>query len=181
VVMKEENSAKLLRIVSQSDMIQFLQPNINIFADWKNTEVGSLRSAAGPAVTVSTDASTLFAFIQMENQGVSSVAVVEHQGILVGSVSVSDLRSLDPTQLESLHLPVMEYLKKRDTSAPKVPLTCVARSTIEEAINLLAEARVHRLWVVDERWKKPIGLVSLTDIMQSLYEQVKEGERTSQL
>jgi hypothetical protein len=60
----------------------------------------------------------------------------------------SDLRSLRPTELESLQLPVMEFLSQRNTNAPSSPITCSATATLGEAVDLLAKARVHRVWVV---------------------------------
>jgi len=102
----------------------------------------------GPIVSVNTHTRALFAFIQMHTQGVSAVAVVDSQGILVGSISVSDLRSLTPTQLESLQLPVMEFLAQRHTNPPSTPISCSATATVGEAVELLAAARVHRVWVV---------------------------------
>jgi CBS domain-containing protein len=118
---------------------------------WKNKPVSELKSTAGgggPIVSVNTHTRALFAFIQMHTQGVSAVAVVDSQGILVGSISVSDLRSLTPTQLESLQLPVMEFLAQRHTNAPSTPISCSATATVGEAVELLAAARVHRVWVV---------------------------------
>jgi CBS domain-containing protein len=175
-VMKENNTDQLLRIVSQSDMLRFIQEHLHLCGDWKDKPVSELEMGEGAVVSVNTNARALIPFVQMHAQGVSAVAVVDHQGILVGSLSVSDLRSLEPTRLQSLQLPVMDFLKQRSSPAPTAPVSCTATATLAEAIDLLVSTHVHRLWVVDEPWKRPVGLVSLTDIMKSLFDRVGGSE-----
>lgn len=184
VIVKENNTNELLRIVSQSDMLQFIRANLTLCGDWKNKPVSELKSTpggGGPIVSVNTHTRALFAFIQMHTQGVSAVAVVDSQGILAGSISVSDLRSLTPTQLESLQLPVMEFLAQRHTNAPSTPISCSATATVGEAVELLAAARVHRVWVVEEPWKKPIGIVSLTDVLRSFFDRVGGSDEVAKM
>jgi CBS-domain-containing membrane protein len=115
VIVKENNTNELLRIVSQSDMLQFIQARLDTCGDvrpltalsslyvhrvsclrcvmdgwqWKDKPLSELKAIGeSPIVSVNTNSRALFAFIQMHTQGVSAVAVVDSQGILVGSISV---------------------------------------------------------------------------------------------
>jgi CBS domain-containing protein len=44
---------------------------------------------------------------------------------------------------------------------------CEREKSLVEVMNRINETRVHRLYVVDEQ-RKPVGVVSLTDIYHSL-------------
>jgi CBS domain-containing protein len=48
----------------------------------------------------------------------------------------------------------------------KPAITVTADSTFDEVVKILAENKIHRVWVVDDG--KPVGLVSTTDIMKIL-------------
>lgn len=70
------------------------QQNANpAIVQWKNKLVRDLKSVTGSVVAVNTNAHALHAFLQMHTHGVSAVAVIDNQGILVGSISIRYLFS----------------------------------------------------------------------------------------
>jgi CBS domain-containing protein len=44
---------------------------------------------------------------------------------------------------------------------------CYLDSTLRDVVGLVNDARIHRVYVVDEQ-RKPVGVVSLTDIFHNL-------------
>ena len=77
-------------------------------------------------------------------------------------------------------VPVSDYLKQikersRSQSSPVVrreglPIFCHSNDTFGYVIKTLEHYRVHRLYIVDDE-KKPIGVVSLHDILQEVLKQ----------
>ena len=64
-----------------------------------------------------------------------------------------------------LLLPVVEFLKK--TKRLHAPIVVRAETSFETIVLKLAVTKVHRVWVVDD-YERPIGIVSLTDVMRLL-------------
>lgn len=64
------------------------------------------------------------------------------------------------------------FLYRANQAHPCFPLYlglvyCEREKSLVEVMNRINETRVHRLYVVDEQ-RKPVGVVSLTDICHSL-------------
>ena len=65
--------------------------------------------------------------------------------------------------MADLMKPAETFLKEH---SPKsfMPLTCSKSDTLVAVIDKILEARVHRLWVVEDN--KPVGCVSLGDLIK---------------
>jgi hypothetical protein len=57
----------------------------------------------------------------MQQSGVSAVAIVNKEGVLLSTLSVSDLKGLGQENFGSLLLPVLEYLQKHVYKGKKIP------------------------------------------------------------
>lgn len=102
---------------------------------------------------------------QLDAWQIGALAVCDDAGKLLANFSVSDLAQLwiDHHATESsLGLSVLDYLKK---FAPKAlaPVTCKRTITLGDAVTLMVDKQVHRLWVVDDDGK-PTGLFTFTDL-----------------
>ncbi len=114
------------------------------------------------AIVVQTGARAVHAFHTIHTNGISAVPIVDKNGVLVATLSVSDLRQLTISNFGSLMNPVLEYIAK---NVKKVsPVTITLKDTVETAILKLSATKVHRLWVIDD-WGKPLSVISLTDII----------------
>jgi len=109
------------------------------------------------------------------------VAVVDDDGSLIGNFSASDLKGKGVTDygegsdpFGSLIMPVFQFLKHGGMST--FPVGTVKPTTAFSLVLLkLIAMRVHRLWVVDEN-SHPIGVITLTDVMQALLSE-KQADR----
>jgi CBS-domain-containing membrane protein len=122
-------------------------------------------------VTISHNETALHAFQRLAALNLLAAPVVDDAGVICGNLSASDVRGITRTKLPWVELPVLKFLDKMNASCEgkgrPVPLTCSSRSQLKEIIPALIAAHVHRVWVVNSA-RVPIGVVTLTDIIQTL-------------
>ncbi|KAI9343639.1 hypothetical protein BDR26DRAFT_858451 [Obelidium mucronatum] len=147
----------------ENDPNQILTPKSKASTDVTTTRI----------ITVPSTYTALAAFRIMYLHRVSAVAVVSPKtGQMVANLSASDLRGLtaDMESLESLLLPVFEYLESRSKSRgvdqiKADQLRCVSREMVfEDAVKIVLESRIHRVWVEDEE-EKPVGVLTMGDLL----------------
>merc|ERR1711879_103560 len=153
-----------LQKMAKHDLSQMREINDLKAGSLHMTEVNKL--ATVPADMVAFDA-----FMTMHKEGLSSLAVVSGNGEIFENISATDLKGA-LTDFKRLLLSVRDYLavtralvigKKRAEGL----VYCEREKSLVEVMNRINETRVHRLYVVDEQ-RKPVGVVSLTDIYHSL-------------
>jgi len=155
-----------VNIASQSNLIRLLAKNIHRFGKIAQATIQSIGIGIGSCITINETAEAVHAFHLLKLNAVSAVGIVNSSGTLLANLSVSDLRGLDSSNFDRLSMPVMDYLQKyTETLIP--PLTCTLSTTFETVILKLAATGAHRLWNVDE-YGRPIGIISLTDVMKLL-------------
>lgn len=60
-----------------------------------------------------------------------------------------------------------QFLKRKsDDATITKPVVVTQDSTLRDVLNILTKTRVHRLYVVDNH-KRPLGIVTLTDLMET--------------
>lgn len=47
------------------------------------------------------------------------------------------------------------------------PITCTSDASLKDIMAIVLKQHVHRVWIIDEQ-KKPIGVVTLTDIIHAI-------------
>lgn len=153
----------LTSIISQSDVVKYLHANIHLLGEKANKPVKDLNMvSADKLVVVESDQSAISAFKVLASNLVSAVPIVDKQGILSGTLSVSDLKLLKD-DLSPLLLSTSQYKAKE--AIPNI--TCTTSTTIGSVISMLANSNVHRVWVVDEQ-EKPISVISITNVCEFL-------------
>lgn len=182
---------RVTSIISQTDIVQFAYKRVQELGPLRHQTLVELGLAYKTVVCVPAELSTVKSFACMLANQVSSVGVVSHErgGALVASLSASDLRGLLPQDFSALSLPVLEFLNSKASAAgyhnckhahandwglkgaealKGVSIaTCSPSSTFEEVIGQLSEGRLHRMYVVDAN-ERPLGIVTLTDILKTL-------------
>jgi CBS domain-containing protein len=116
--------------------------------------------------------STLQSFFRMHKDRVSSLAVVDDEGKLIGNLSVSDLKGyqLYLSNFTDLLQPVSQFLSLIRLKQGRQDNFAVAfnpETHVKDVVEKLNEHIVHRAYVIDDN-RKPIGVFSLTDLMQQL-------------
>jgi len=130
--------------------------------DFTSLTVGELMHA-GPIV-VRADASLAEAARLLDDNRIHGLPVVDGLGALVGVLSQTDLVRARATDHLWASWPGLQV--RHLMTAPA--LTCHADTPVAEAIGLMELNRVHRLVVVDDEGRRPIGVFSTTDVVHQL-------------
>ena len=181
---------RICDVVSVSDVVAFLLAHIRELGALAYMQVGDLGLGLDKDVfTIKANEPSLTAFAGMYERGLSSAAVLSSiTGIMIGNISLSDLRCLDLGQFGRLALPVSDFIlytesvrsslqdvarsRIRDSKGrrflrrPRL-VTCTPAATFEEVLKLLVQHSVHRVYVIDDL-SLPIGVITPTDILKLL-------------
>ena len=110
---------------------------------------------------------------------VSGAPVVDDDGVIVANFSVSDVRLLANVTNQAdadaaLALPVLAFLRERaprhgSTGGPSAlsPVVVQEGDSVGMAIQLLAESRLHHIYIVDGA-RRPVGVLSLIDVVRAM-------------
>jgi len=106
----------------------------------------------------------------LERRDISGVPVVDGEGDLVGVISRTDLARVRATDdlwarwpgLAARHL------------MTKPAITVAADAPLADAIRRMEAEHIHRLVVVDDSGRRPIGVISTTDIVHAMTAQTME-------
>jgi len=164
---------KSFYLVSQSDIIRYLysqKPNFSpLMSDLFNTKIGDLGMISPEGIlSVPTKTRAFNAMKLLYEANVGAIAIVNRFGILKGNLSASDLRGISQEKLRFLGASVTQFLKVMNASrlhpSSLTPIVCSKDDTLLSVLDKVVNFSIHRVWIVDEE-KKPIGVVSLTDIL----------------
>jgi CBS-domain-containing membrane protein len=154
----------LVNVLTQMDLVRFAKKNLTKLprADETMEELGMLK----PVIQVPYE-STVFDVVNiLHENSVSAVGLQDREGKLVANFSASDLRGIDPEKFDMLTCPAVEFLELHQKRG-RYPITCKSSSTLRDILPVICSEKIHRMYIVDEE-EKPIGLVSLTDIIPLL-------------
>eukprot|EP00471_Norrisiella_sphaerica_P013224 CAMPEP_0184503394 /NCGR_PEP_ID=MMETSP0113_2-20130426/51868_1 /TAXON_ID=91329 /ORGANISM="Norrisiella sphaerica, Strain BC52" /LENGTH=179 /DNA_ID=CAMNT_0026892887 /DNA_START=620 /DNA_END=1159 /DNA_ORIENTATION=- len=175
--------AQVVGIITQSDVLNYLDQHkseIGPTIDAKIEDLGLYDPKKG-VVTVTSDTVAMDAFQKMFKDGLSCVGIVDNEGVMVGNLSVSDLRGLNADRFSNLTYGVSKFLKI--AKALSRPYATVLNSrlnnlralamkqggTFKELLDLVVKNRVHRAYVIDDKCK-PVAIITLSDILKHLSE-----------
>jgi CBS-domain-containing membrane protein len=168
-ILDEEGS--LLLTVSQSSLIRQLANHLHQgkLKQYGEKNLKDYVLGQEKPVTISKDATVNDAINSIVENGVSALPVVDKDGVLVGNFSASDLKGMVTEQWPNFAETVEEFLKSHSKGS-LTPVFCAEDISLLDVTNILAyggheKARIHRVWVCDKD-KKPVGAVSMTDIMK---------------
>jgi len=137
-------------------------------------------------ISINDDQKAIEGFKLMAKLKISAVAVVSHvDGKLLTSLSAKDIRVLEAkVMFTNLFKPCIEFVaasrsvktasKAKQSSVLSTDeslICCKPTSTLKEVISKLAIMKIHRIFVVDTD-KKPLGVISLGDILALFVEQL---------
>ncbi|MBT9587350.1 CBS domain-containing protein [bacterium] len=125
-----------------------------------------------PVVSVNTDTDINLAYERILELDISSLAVVDHDGKLVGVLSRSDLLKAGTRQAGSAHrAPVLTL---PNTAAGQMmtspPITISVDQPLKQAAQFMVQKRIHRVYTVDGEGR-PQGVISTRDLMLAVRDQ----------
>lgn len=136
-----------------------------------------------PAITISVEAGLDRALMIMRTQRIRHLPVVDDDGKMVGLISDRDLR-LSMLEMEQgpggapigYYLPALTkvstvMIKNVMTSTPDMPLA--------NAATIMSERKFGCLPIIDSETKKPLGIITETDMLRLLSSMLKRKQSVS--
>ncbi|ORZ38030.1 hypothetical protein BCR44DRAFT_37042 [Catenaria anguillulae PL171] len=172
------------RVFSQSDLIRYiakhlddqvLKANKHGYSGKTTVRELDLHTKLPCLISVEPATSAREAFMTLVTNQVSAIPVLDPlHGNLVSVVSGATLRGFTSSKLDTLNLPVVDFLRERSKGAVvEAAATCTMESTLAEVLEKVIHGTTHRVWVVREVergvGKKELectGVISLTDVLQ---------------
>jgi len=171
-VLDKKDKTKVLCILSQSTIIDWLGKNLDKFGEsysaltLKDLNFGGLdkNNTLSQVIDVLEDDTLLHALSVIEKYNIHGVPVVEREsGKLVGNISVRDLKYILEAYIQNLKAPISEFLSKYANKRPPL-ITCSSSTKFVDVIKLLTDNHVHRAHIVDEE-NRPVDIITLTNIL----------------
>eukprot|EP00440_Ansanella_granifera_P066314 gb/GFBE01071926.1/.p1 GENE.gb/GFBE01071926.1/~~gb/GFBE01071926.1/.p1 ORF type:complete len:309 (+),score=64.57 gb/GFBE01071926.1/:1-927(+) len=166
-------------IITQSTVIQFLHEKKDEMKEFMHSRPAKEFCTHG-AITISDQETALHAFELLASKGVSSVAIVDQEGRAITVVSATDLvmglglmgdMSMALSQLRTRNIVFFVGDSRRPDhhmSHTRAAIIAVdPEMPMDQVIEKFAKTRVHRM-IVTAGDRKPIGVLSLSDVCKSL-------------
>jgi len=166
----DPNSGTLYSVISQMLLTEFIGRNISLLEqDIRNRPASEFMKTIVQVENIPFDTKTASAFEYLFKRNISAAAIVNEAGIVVDTLSTSDIVGFLYDRFKNIDESVMKFLyATRRTKALKPPIVCGLTDTLEYAILKLASTHVHRLWVVISDSNQYLGLVNLTNVLHAL-------------
>jgi 5'-AMP-activated protein kinase regulatory gamma subunit len=169
---------RLVHLVTQSQLVTFLNKNLNMLGDVKNKPAKMVQGFGHGVICVKENSLAMEAFNIMIHENITGVAVVDEEGKLTGNISLRDLKAIsnDAKMFWRLYQDIKTFLHRvtavdvelqSNTLRPRHMIFAQENDTIETIIKKLAEHNIHRIFICDKD-QKPVGLVSLKDLLFEL-------------
>jgi CBS domain-containing protein len=129
-----------------------------------------LKAKGRRVISIGPEATVKAALALFVEHNIGSLPVVKASGQLIGIFSERDVLSGDHHDSKRFHRRLIEEVMTPD------PITCSSEETVLEIMGRMAQHQVGQLPVVDGG--ELVGLVSVGDLIKSLYEQIEaENQR----
>ena len=168
-------SGSSIVILTQTDLLRYIWKSLSIECKTLAMEVSELgwrrsnNEINSAVLTCAQDMEALVAYRLMFLHRKNSIAVVDKEGRIISNLSASDLRGLHHGNVDSLLLPVYEFLEtnSRERNGGLLPdqlRTAKPDTPLDEIVQMILDCRIHRVWITNDN-DEPVGVVSITDIL----------------
>ncbi|KAI8341244.1 hypothetical protein BC941DRAFT_416307 [Chlamydoabsidia padenii] len=162
-------------ILSQSTVVKYFYENKYQFPEISalfNKTLRELNLGQTDVVSVDADTLVLDALAQMNQHNVSSVAVLGNMGVIMGNISMTDvkyvLKSSNHRLLWDTCFRFVSLIRNKqgiDDGEDRLPVFDVRlETTLGYSIAKLLATAAHRVWVTDETGRAT-GVLTMTDVM----------------
>jgi len=167
VVVDDFVTNKPVGLVSKMDIVRALFQWGEIFPqNLKHVPVGHVMS---PQVLTARSNERVFDAITkaMKNR-FTGIAIVDNDDMMTAVLSLSDLVGLTADNFHHLlRMSVGQFLHETKKALLKMPVIVKYEDHFEQAVKLMYQNHVHRVFVLD-KGGKPIGVLSPTDVLEFL-------------
>jgi CBS domain-containing protein len=163
-----DDSGKVIKMLSQSSLVAWVGAHLADTWQALRQPIRDLQCGTPKVFTVKDSDLLRDAFHAIIHNGINGAGVVDHNGDLVGNLSLTDLQFSVEKNFPYFGRTVGEFLHDCHPARPLV--TCTASSTVADVINLLTSHHLHRIYIVpsDTRDVGSCGVVTLTDIIDTV-------------
>jgi CBS domain-containing protein len=167
-------SYDVIGVITQSKLVEFLYKNRRLFPDTMHKRVDILQK---PVESIHMKAFVIEGFRTIWEHGVSGLAVINDEGVLVGNLSATDLLKthVKPTgeMIHDLYQPIKQMLNIREDLKDRImmadlpecrAIAVTADDTLETSMKKCIDNGIHRVFIQDDK-RKPVGVISLGDVI----------------
>jgi len=161
---------QIVHILSTTDLIQYLAKNFSKLGIKGEVEVVNTGLMQSRVISVTSDTLAIDAFRMMHEKRISSVGI-EIEGVLVGTVNVSDLVGVKEFNFLKLFQTVTEYIadvRKKQGKNHDYILCVDTSNPLKMLLEIFAAESVHRIFVVDHSMRS-VGVVSASDVIKEFF------------
>lgn len=166
----------IVHVLTQSACVRWAHKHMAELARG-DTPLEELGLVSGFVISVGPRTRAIEALKCILDNRVQGVAIVDGSGALVGTFSASDLKHMTEDVFRQLVRPLDEFISilhalrhhRSGEAVVHLPPAITVRpgTTLAEAVRLLVDNRIHRVFIVDAA-KKPLGVVTLTNVIEAL-------------
>eukprot|EP01124_Arcella_intermedia_P030816 TRINITY_DN6820_c0_g1_i1.p1 TRINITY_DN6820_c0_g1~~TRINITY_DN6820_c0_g1_i1.p1 ORF type:complete len:519 (+),score=68.02 TRINITY_DN6820_c0_g1_i1:32-1588(+) len=170
VVEQNKPEDTVVGLLTQSDLIRFIAENFM----WMKREpvfsktLRELNIGQREPITVDCSTPAYKVFLEIHKKCREGVAMVDNNGKLVANVSASNIKGMTRRNYQLLFRPIIQYLSRdRKRGWWQLPICTTLDTPLSTVVLQFVASKVHRMYIVDND-DKPVGEVSLTDVMAQL-------------
>jgi len=170
----EDNDGKLSGVISQSRALEILLDHKDAFLDTMKESIQTLFPEARQVISVFYKDSLISGFYKIFESGVTGLAVVDENFVLLGNISASDLKYGDWSDpiafVNELQSPIIDFIKAKQGKLfakgqyQFKPVVAKRDESLQNVMQKARENKVHRVYVVDDQ-SKPLYVLSLSDMI----------------
>lgn len=189
----DSSTGELLGVLSQSVAVRYLWSRASSVSALMDRPVRSLGLGVEPVVSVRDSQTVISALATMHRDRLSSVAILDRQGGILGTLSLTDIKYIFAKREHSLLwtscIAFVRYVREQDVPVPlpsttsnssgsgtppppppaedMFPYVSIHAGTpLRIALEKFVATRVHRLWLL-QGTRTPTGVLSLTDLLRA--------------
>ena len=139
-------------------------------------------------ISIEADCLTIDALKLMSLHSVTSIAVVDNDGGIIGNISMTDIKFIFQKQkfitlwssCVNMITTILTQTGIDNCGRDRVPVFYVSpESTLQSAIEKIVATKVHRVWIVTSN-QLPVGVVSIGDILKIIHQTYLRRDSNSQ-
>jgi len=174
IAVMDKNNTKLIGILSQSDLLNFIVSRPELFKDIRldeslNKALPTLEKEESRLISLKPYEQAFFGFLVMWDNDISAITIVNDNNDVCGILSASDLKNVD--NFEMLLRPVSEFLdivRKSQAKSANYVVTCNLESSLADAVKTANKEHVHRLLLIDNN-NRATTTLTITDMLNCIF------------
>jgi len=164
-----DDNGQLVNFITQSALVELLRLNAGKMGPVLLKSIAELGLITSPVLSVQSTQRAIDAFKVIKEKGVSAVAVVDPSNLLIGTISVRDIRILlqTPNSFRRIYQPLTTFLHaihEEEVIETAPAINTKPTDSLADVITKISFNKIHRIFV--EQNKHLHGIITLTDILR---------------